>query len=133
MRSQSTSFLAAALVLAAAAAASAADVTVTDGDSIVYEGRAVEIWGIIAPARQETCVTSQNERWDCGERAFAELSAAAADETFACEEKETGFVLCRAGGMDVGLLLVKEGLVRARQDYRNAEARAREAKIGLWQ
>jgi len=128
-----SSLLAAALLLLPATSSNAADVSVVDGDSIVYDGHPVEIWGIIAPSRQETCLTSQNEKWDCGERAFAEVSAAAKDETFACEEKETGFVLCRAGGMDVGLLLVKEGLVRARQDYRDVEARAREAKVGLWQ
>lgn len=132
-------FPAAALLLAAvlhltfAPGADAADVTVIDGDSIVYDGRQVEIWGIIAPARSETCATTRNEKWACGERAFAELASAASDPTFACEDKEPGFVVCRAGGLDVGLLLVREGLVRARQDYRNAEARARDAGIGLWE
>lgn len=133
MRSLSALLIAAAFLLGPVTASTAADVTVVDGDSIVYDGHAVEIWGIIAPSRRETCMTSQNESWDCGERAFAQLSAAAADETFVCEEKEAGFVLCRAGGMDVGQLLVKEGLARARQGYRDVEARAREAKIGLWE
>jgi endonuclease YncB( thermonuclease family) len=125
--------LAAALQLAFTPGAGAADVTVVDGDSMIYDGRQVEIWGIIAPSRSETCTTLQNEKWDCGERAFAQLSAAASDPTFACEDKEPGFVVCHAGGLDVGLLLVKEGLVRARQGYKDVEARAREAGIGLWQ
>ncbi len=121
------------LALCAASASLAADVTIIDGDTIVYEGKQAEIWGVIAPSKGETCVTSSNEKWPCGERAFAQLSEVAADETFACDEKEPGFLLCRAGGLDVGLLMVKEGLVRARQDYHDVEARAREAKIGLWQ
>ncbi|MBL8580097.1 MAG: thermonuclease family protein [Mesorhizobium sp.] len=121
------------LALCAASASLAADVTVIDGDTIVYEGKQAEIWGVIAPSKGETCATSGNEKWPCGERAFTQLSEAAADETFACEEKEPGFLLCRAGGLDVGLLMVKEGLVRARQDYHDVEARAREARVGLWQ
>jgi endonuclease YncB( thermonuclease family) len=125
--------LVAALQLSQTFWAGAADVTVIDGDSMIYEGRSVEIWGIIAPSKSETCVTQKEEKWDCGERAFAELARAASDTTFACEDKEPGFVVCHAGGLDVGLLLVKEGLVRARQDYKDAEARAREAKVGLWQ
>ncbi len=124
--------LAAALQLVFTPCAGAADVTVLDGDTLIYDGRQVEIWGIIAPSRSETCTTMQNEKWACGEQAFAELSAAASDPTFACGDKEPGFVICRAGGLDVGLLLVKEGLVRARQDYKDVEARAREAGVGLW-
>ena len=124
---------AATAMLAMTLAGRAADVQVVDGDSIVYNGRSVEIWGIIAPSRTETCLTASGEKWPCGERAFSELSAMAADPSFACEDKEPGFVVCHAGGLDVGLLLVKEGLVRARQGYKDIEARAREAKIGLWQ
>jgi endonuclease YncB( thermonuclease family) len=125
--------LAAVSPLGSMARAGAADVAVVDGDTIIYDGHQVEIWGIIAPSRAETCVNSRNEKWACGERAFAELSAATSDETFACEEKQTGFVLCKAGGLDIGLLLVKEGLARSRQDYHDVEARAREAKVGLWE
>lgn len=116
-----------------AVSAHAADVKVIDGDSLDYDGHRVEIWGIIAPMRGETCTTRAGGKWPCGERAFEQLAAAAGDESFSCEERETGFVLCRAGGMDVGRLLVKEGLVRSRQDYADVEARAREAGIGLWQ
>jgi endonuclease YncB( thermonuclease family) len=133
MRVLSALLVATVLQLAPAISAGAADVTVIDGDSMIYDGRSVEIWGIIAPPKSETCVTLQGEKWDCGERAFAELAGAALDATFACEDKEPGFVVCRAGGLDVALRLVKEGLVRARQDYKDVEARAREAKVGLWQ
>lgn len=113
--------------------AHAAEVTVLDGDTLRYEGVLAEIWGIISPGRTETCRTSTGKDWPCGERAFRQLSEMAADETFSCTEKETGFLICRAAGLDVGLLLVKEGLARARQDYRDVEMRAKEARIGLWE
>ncbi|MDP3898354.1 MAG: hypothetical protein Q8Q62_16925 [Mesorhizobium sp.] len=117
----------------AAAPANAATVEVTDGDSLIYDGVKAEIWGIIAPSRAETCTTMAGINWACGERVFAALSALAADETFACIQKEPGFVTCQAGGLDVGLLLVREGLARARQDYAGIEARAKEARVGIWE
>lgn len=124
---------AAALQLSTPEFAAAADVTVVDGDSLIYQGKTVEIWGVIAPSRRESCIATDGKKWPCGEQAYEALSQAASDESFACEDKEAGFVLCRAGGLDVGLLMVKEGLVRARQDYKDIEARAREAKVGLWE
>lgn len=116
-----------------ASLAVAATVSVEDGDSLVLDGRHVEIWGIIAPQKSETCTTTAGAKWPCGQRAFEQLSEAAADPSFSCETKEEGFVVCHAGGMDVGLLMVKEGLARARQAYGDVEARAREAKTGLWE
>ncbi|MGB3502804.1 MAG: thermonuclease family protein [Mesorhizobium sp.] len=121
---------AAALFVAGAASAA---VAVLDGDSLDIDGKRVELWGIIAPAKSETCRTSTGRDWACGQAVFDQLRVLSEDETFSCSEKETGFVVCSAGGLDVGRLLVKEGLARARQDYHDAEARAREAKIGLWE
>lgn len=128
-----TLILSALLVLASLIPAQAVEIVVTDGDSLDLDGRHVEIWGILAPQKSETCRTAAGVAWPCGERAFRQLSEAAADSSFACEEKEPGFVLCRAAGLDVGRLLVKEGLARARRDYVDVEARAREAKVGIWE
>lgn len=121
------------LGLAWGGVAHAAEVTVLDGDTLRYDGAQAEIWGIISPARTETCRTANGKDWPCGERAFQQLSEMAADETFSCAEKEAGFLICRAAGLDVGLLMVKEGLAHARQDYKDVEIRAREARIGLWE
>jgi endonuclease YncB( thermonuclease family) len=38
-----------------------------------------------------------------------------------------------AGGLDVGRLMVREGLAHARQGYADAEAMARAAKVGIWE
>jgi len=133
MQGFSAGILVTAVHLALTCSAIAADARVIDGDSLVYEGRTVEIWGIIAPSRSESCIATDGEKSPCGESAYEALSQAASDETFSCDVKEAGFVVCSAGGLDVGLLMVKEGLVRARQDYKDVEARAREAKVGLWE
>jgi endonuclease YncB( thermonuclease family) len=125
--------LAALLAIGSLTPAWSASVVVTDGDSLDLDGKHVEIWGIIAPSKSETCTTQAGTNWPCGERAFEQLSEAAKDESFACEEKEAGFVICRAGGLDIGMLLVKEGLARSRQDYKDVESRAREAKVGVWE
>ncbi len=125
--------LAAILAIGSLTSAWSASAVVTDGDSLDLDGKHVEIWGIIAPSKSETCTTAAGKNWPCGERAFEQLSAAAADGSFSCAEKEPGFVICHSGGLDVGLLLVKEGLARARQDYADAESRAKEAKVGIWE
>lgn len=125
--------LAMVTVLASTSLAGAADVTVLDGATLVYDGKVVGLWGIRAPERTETCTTSTGTNWPCGERAFRQLSAVAADDTFSCQAKQDDFVVCRAGSLDIGLLMVKEGLARATQDYKAIEAGAREAKTGIWE
>jgi len=54
---------------AMATAGAAAEVSVIDGDTIVYHARQAELWGIIAPSRTEISTTSTNEKWPYGERA----------------------------------------------------------------
>lgn len=120
-------------ILLAASSQALASTTVIDGDSLMLDGKQVELWGVIAPQKSETCTTTSGTSWACGQSAFDQLRQLAADETFACMPKEPGFVTCQAGGLDIARLLVKEGLVRARQDYHDTEARAREAKVGIWE
>lgn len=123
----------ATLALVASAGPAFCAATAIDGDSLMLDGKQVELWGVIAPEKSETCKTSSGTIWPCGQSALEQLQQLTADETFACTPKEPGFVICQAGGLDVARLLVKEGLVRARQDYHDAEARAREAKVGIWE
>lgn len=101
--------------------------------SVAVNGKTVRLWGIDAPAAGETCTTTAGKVWPCGARVRDQLRAVFTDEKPLCEEKPEGFVLCRASGLDVGLLLVKEGLAKSTGPYAEIEARARSAKVGLWE
>ncbi|QUS37859.1 hypothetical protein RPMA_02535 [Tardiphaga alba] len=119
--------------LVGVAPTAAADVQVIDGGSLVLNGRTVRLWGIEAPPATEVCVTTSGRSWPCGQRAHAELRSALQDGVVVCQPKAPGFEVCRIAGLDVGALLVKEGLAKARDDYRELEARARQARVGLWE
>ncbi|MCO5131572.1 MAG: thermonuclease family protein [Xanthobacteraceae bacterium] len=116
-----------------AAPAAAADILVLDGGTLVVGKRTVRLWGIEAPTATQTCVTTTGRVWPCGARARDELRSAIRDEEVVCRPKARGLDVCRVAGLDIGALLVKEGLARARDDYQELEARARSARAGLWE
>lgn len=113
--------------------AHSADVSVVDGNSIKLNGQTVRLWGIAAPSLDETCTTRGGKIWPCGKRARDQLSEAVREDDPSCQNKEAGFVQCRVSGIDVGLLLVKEGLARSTGPYAEIEERARSAKTGIWE
>jgi len=113
--------------------AAAADIQVIDGGALVVDGRTVRLWGIETPTAAQTCVTTAGRSWPCGKRARDELRSVVQENVVVCQPKAPGFELCRVAGLDVGALLVKEGLARARGDYQELEARARSAHVGLWE
>ena len=111
----------------------AANIQVIDGGTLVVEGRTVRLWGIEAPTATQTCVTTSGRSWPCGTRARDQLRSALQEDEIVCQPKAAGFEVCRIAGFDIGALLVKEGLAKARDDYQEMEARARSARIGLWE
>ena len=113
--------------------AAAADIQVIDGGTLVVDGRTVRLWGIEALAATQTCVTTTGRYWPCGKRVRDQLRSAVQEDVIVCQPKASGFELCRIAGLDIGALLVKEGLARARDDYQELEARARSARVGLWE
>ena len=113
--------------------AAAADIQVTDEGTLVVDGRAVQLWGIEALPAAQICTTTTGRSWPCGVRARDELRAALQESDVVCQPKAPGRELCRISGLDVATLLVKEGLARAGSDYRELEAQARSAKVGLWE
>lgn len=111
----------------------AADVQVVDGATLVLDGRKICLWAVETPAAGETCTTSAGRVWPCGDRARDQVRALVKEDAISCQPKAPGFEVCRIVGMDIGLLLIKEGLAKARGDYQEIEARAREARVGMWE
>ena len=77
--------------------------------------------------------TKAGRSWPCGRRARDQIRLAVQEDVTVCQAKASGFELCRIGGLDIATLLVKEGLAKARDDYQELEARARSARVGLWE
>lgn len=113
--------------------AAAADIQVIDGGTLIVDGRTVRLWGIEAPTAERTCLTTAGRSWPCGKHVRDQLRSVVQENEVVCQPKAQGFELCRIAGLDAGALLVKEGLARARGDYQELEARARSARVGLWE
>lgn len=111
----------------------AAGPAMADGGTVSINAQRVRLHGIDMPSVDAICTTSQGRQWPCGRRVREQLAEAAALGPIVCQPAERQTVICRAGGMDVAALLVKEGLARAAGDYQDLEDGARTAKIGLWE
>lgn len=108
--------------------------SIHDGDSFRAGKQAFRLWGIDAP--------ELNQRWGTAAReALRELLTGV--ETVTIERHGTSWkrivIRAESGGKDVSLELLKMGLAwylpefaPKREDYREAEQEAREARRGLW-
>lgn len=116
--------------------APAAAQTITDGDSIRLHGERVRIFGIDAPEFKQTCP----DGWPAGRLATTRLQALIDGRTIVCQQKDRDYygrivAVCRAGGQDLGAIMVREGLawafVRYSSAYVDQEARARADRRGV--
>ena len=108
--------------------------SVRDGDSFRAGEQAFRLWGIDAP--------ELGQRWGTAAReALRELLTGAGEVTVERHGTSWKRIVVRAesGGKDVSLELLKMGLAwycpdfaPRRNDYREAEQEAREARRGLW-
>ena len=113
---------------------------VVDGDTLDVGAVRVRLHGVDAPESRQSCVAGAR-RWSCGERATRALTARIGARTVACEERDRDrygriVAVCRAGGEDLNAWMVSQGLAlayrRYSRDYVGAEARARDARLGMW-
>lgn len=110
--------------------------TITDGDTLKQDGVTYRLWGIDAPETKQDCP----DGWAAGRLAAAHLLTLIKGRPVVCELKDTDrygrtVAICRAGGEDLGALMVRSGMawafVRYSSDYVEQEARAKAAGFGV--
>ena len=114
---------------------------VIDGDSLRVAGTEVRLFGIDAPEYSQTCF-SDGSPIACGAMAKDMLEGMISGARLTClpngiDTHGRTVAVCRTSGVDVGSALVEAGWAiafrRYGEDYVGAEARARAARVGIWQ
>ena len=114
--------------------------TVIDGDSLTVNGLAVRLFGIDAPEGKQTCERS-GAHWPCGEEAATQLRSITAGHQVHCEGCGNDaygrlVAVCSADGFELNKMMVEAGWATAytkySDDYIGAEARAKAARVGIW-
>lgn len=135
--------IAAALLLLTAPAAGqevSGPARAADGDSLDLSGIAVRLFGVDAPELMQSCERDRAP-WQCGKEAASKLASLVGGLPVVCDQKDVDdygriVAICRAGGVDLGGAMVDAGLAVAlphfSDRYVSAEARARDARRGLW-
>ena len=113
---------------------------VIDGHTIEIAGEPIRLFGIEAPARDQSC-TRDGRSWPCGLEAEFALAFELAEHWVTCHERGRDgdnrvVAICFMGPYDIAAHMVRLGWVRALRtespDYVNEEKRARVARIGIW-
>ena len=114
----------------------AAAQTITDGDTLKLNGTTYRLWGIDAPETKQACP----DGWPAGRLAATHLQSLIAGRNVICERRDTDrygrtVAVCRAGGEDLGAIMVRDGyawaFVRYSGDYDDQEERAKAARSGV--
>lgn len=110
--------------------------TVTDGDAIRFDGKAVRLWGIDAAELHQRCA----DGWPAGELASQHLADLMRDHAITCEPRTTDrygrvVALCRADGEDLGAAMVSAGMawafIRYSREYVRQEGAAASHGLGV--
>jgi endonuclease YncB( thermonuclease family) len=110
--------------------------TVTDGDTLRLNGVTYRLWGIDAPETKQDCP----DGWAAGRLATTHLQSLISGRNVICERKDTDrygrtVAVCRAGGEDLGGLMVRDGyawaFLRYSADYASQEALAKSEMLGV--
>ena len=114
--------------------------SVVDGDTIIVQGRRVELFGIDAPEIKQTC-RKGGMAWPCGEDAADYLRNLFADDWVACDQRDRDRLgrivsVCRIQDRDINADLVRQGWALAHRDpstdYVAVEEAAKDAGAGIW-
>ena len=127
--------------VAAADAAIVGRASVIDGDTIKINGQRIRLFGIDAPESGQPCRDTDGHDYPCGRHAETALVAKIGSQTVSCEGKgidryQRIVAVCRAGGAELNMWMVREGwavaYVRYSRRYVPAEADAKVARRGIW-
>lgn len=113
---------------------------VVDGDSLMMTGTSIRLFGIDAPEGNQTC-QRKDANWSCGEEAKQQLAELVQGKDIKCQQQDTDqygrmVAVCHAGNLDLARTMVEGGLAIALPQFTNAyveaEARAKQYKLGIW-
>ncbi len=120
----------------------AGEVKVTDGDSLVMQGRRIRLQGIDAPEYYQTCGDKDGLDYPCGQKALEFMRRLVEGKNVSCKKIATDIYKrdlseCFANGQNLNLKMLANGwAVVYRTDnpqYLKAQNQAKKAKKGLWQ
>jgi endonuclease YncB( thermonuclease family) len=111
-------------------------VDVIDGDSLRLEGVELRLEGIDAPEYNQTCRHAGVDE-PCGKQARQALVALIGKGKPTCEVAShdrygRGLALCRLGSVEINRQMVAQGHAVSFGMYAADEARARQARLGIW-
>ena len=119
-----------------------ADVKVSDGDSLVMQGKRIRLQGIDAPEYHQTCGDAKGFDYPCGQKALVFMQHLVAHKKVFCKKiaediYKRDLSECYADGENINLKMLEAGWAVVyrtnNKDYLDAQAKAKKAKIGLWQ
>lgn len=115
---------------------------VVDGDTLMVGSQRVRLWGVDAPEGLQSCKDARGVAFACGDRARDRLRALIGGAMVTCAPKDRDqygrtVALCRAGDVDLGGQLVREGWALDYRQfsqgyYASQEAAARAERVGIW-
>lgn len=118
------------------------EIRVFDGDTIEIGPLLLRLHGVDAPERGQSCASREGGRWRCGAVSSNRVAELIKGRELSCEARDRdpyGRIIakCDVAGVDIGEVLVKEGLawafVEYSLDYVRLEAEAKQSGVGVWQ
>jgi len=117
-------------------------IKVIDGDSLELNGRRIRLYGIDAPELTQWCEDDRRQPYRCGLEAKRGLQDLVADQRLTCsiikiDQYGRELAICKArSGFDIGGTQVLNGHAvaygRYTNQYRDEQAKAKEARRGIW-
>jgi len=112
---------------------------VIDGDSLILDGRPIDLYGVTAPGFNQQC-HSDRLSWSCGRAAARALDRLVRGHPMVCVTEEppteaATVARCTVDGRDLAEAMVERGFAvawRRVEPYATAEQGARALRLGIW-